>query len=468
MMKITISNKIKIENPSPELLKYAKQELEIPNPEFQKKFRMGLWTGGTPPKLILYEKSGSDLILPWGTIRDVVSLATGAAFEVSRATIANPHYLSRIEFGTVDLYDYQKKAVRTMVMQIFSGGILQAPPGSGKTQMGLAIAAVNHRKTLWLTHTKDLLLQSKERAERYFDPAIIGTITEGKVNIGTGITFATVQTMARLDLPQYKNEWDLVIVDECHRVAGTPTALTMFAKVLGNLDASKVGLSATVHRADGLIKATFALIGPVVYEVPEEEVADTVMPVHVVPVETKSVLTRQAQNTDGTLNYAGLINSLCEDEDRNKLIKSLIEGDVGHSILVLSDRLEHLVHLQDMLSPELKDQSVFINGKMTSKVAKAARVEAIRDMRAGVKKILFATYSLAKEGLDIPILDRLILATPQSDSAIVEQSLGRIARKAPEKESPVCYDIVDSRISYLANAFRKRSSTYKKKKYPIG
>ena len=56
-----------------------------------------------------------------------------------------------------------------------------------------------------------------------------------------------------------------------------------------------------------------------------------------------------------------------------------------------------------------------IDGKMTSKKRKAEREQAIEDMRTGKKRYLFATYSLAKEGLDIPRLDRLYLTTPQKD-----------------------------------------------------
>ncbi|MDQ9823270.1 hypothetical protein RFZ44_07900, partial [Acinetobacter sp. 163] len=58
------------------------------------------------------------------------------------------------------------------------------------------------------------------------DKKCIGTITEGKVNIGSGITFATIQTMCKLDLARYKDLWDIIVVDECHRCSGTPTAVT--------------------------------------------------------------------------------------------------------------------------------------------------------------------------------------------------------------------------------------------------
>ena len=160
----------------------------------------------------------------------------------------------------VPLYDYQETAVQAMLQKRY--GILQALPASGKTQMGIAMIIGSHQKALWLTHTKDLLTQSYNRAAQYVDKKLLGKISDGKVQIGSGITFATVQTLAKLDLSQYKYEWDMIIVDECHRAAGTPSGYSQFSKVLNNLAASeKYGLSATVHRADGMIKATFALLG---------------------------------------------------------------------------------------------------------------------------------------------------------------------------------------------------------------
>ena len=68
--------------------------------------------------------------------------------------------------GTIPLYDYQKDAVEAM--QRTSCGILQSPCGSGKTQMGIALAAELSRKVLWITHTQDLLTQSKTRQNSIF------------------------------------------------------------------------------------------------------------------------------------------------------------------------------------------------------------------------------------------------------------------------------------------------------------
>ena len=452
---ITVSNVITIDHPPRELLSWCTQNLRIRNPDYTKKQRMHFWVGNTPEYLYLYETHGDKLVLPFGTLRHIVPMvnANDIKMEFPVAT--------RIEYGcNIPLYDYQEKAVEEVYWKHY--GILQSAAGSGKTQMGIALVAKLGKRALWLTHTKDLLTQSKQRAEQYMDPSLLGTITEGKVAIGKGITFATVQTMCNLDLAHYKDHWDVIIVDECHRVAGTPTAVSQFSKVLNSLSARhKYGLSATVHRSDGLIQATFALLGDVIYSVPTEAVADKIMQVGICPVPTGTRITRECLNSDGTLNYAKLINHLCSNEERTELVVQQLVENRWNSSLILSDRLEHLSNIIDALPLPMQEYAVMVSGKMTTKKGKAEREQAIEDMRTGKKKYLFATYSLAKEGLDIPRLERLYMVTPQKDYAVITQAIGRIARIFPGKADPICYDFVDD-IQYLVKAYKKRCTTYRK------
>ena len=455
-MRIRVSNTLNVTEPTPDLLAWCKRTLSIPNPEYAKKARMGFWLGSTPKTLTLYEMRGNELVLPFGILRSIPKLIADKAEFVSE--FADPVL---VDFNTeIPLYDYQEKAVKTMLASKY--GILQSPAGSGKTQMGIALAARLGRRTLWLCHTLDLIRQSKERAEQYMSKDLLGMITEGKVNIGEGITFATIQTMCKLDLVQYRDYWDCIITDEVHRVSGSPTAVTQYQKVLNSLSARhKYGLSATVHRADGMIQATYALVGEIAYRVPEEAVADKIMKVGICPVGTGVELSREALNTDGTLNYTKLINYLVGNVPRNDVILETLKKNKGCSGLILSDRLGHLQTLLYRLPPDMQRDAVMISGKMTTKKGKEEREQAIEDMRTGKKKYLFATYSLAKEGLDIPRLDRLFLATPQKDYAVVTQSIGRIARTFPGKGEPIAYDFVDN-IAYLVKSYKKRCTTYRK------
>lgn len=459
-MHVIISNMILIINPTKEILKYCERELAVSNPEYIKKERMGLWVGNTPRVLELYIRDGRDIIVPVGAFRHIKDLIDSSRIPCTYEVDLGEHKWVNFN-ASMGLYDYQAQAVIAMSQHGF--GILQAPTGSGKTQMGIALIVRHGLKALWLTHTTDLLNQSYERAAKYIDKSALGKITGGKVHIGEGITFATVQTLAKQDLSKYKYVWDVVVVDECHRCAGTPTSYTRFSKVISSLAARhKYGLSATVHRSDGLIKTVYALLGDVMYTVPQEAVADTVMQVTVQRVDTElTEVPAEALDTDGMLIHARFISALSRDRKRNALIESNLIKNHEHYNLILSDRLEQLNELYEGLPSCIREQAVVIDGKMTSKKGRAEREQAIEDIRSGKKHFLFASYSLAKEGLDIPRLDRLHLVTPQKDYAVIVQSVGRVARKCEGKGQPICYDYVDS-ISIAEKFWRARCRHYKK------
>ena len=456
-VKVIISNEITITEATQEILNWCKSELVLPNPEYAKKERMGLWTGNTPRTLSLYKINGNSVIIPIGAFKYIKPILNTYKYEKSLDLANNKPVSYNAE---VNLYDYQEKAVEQMLKAGY--GILQSPAGSGKTQMGIALAVKLGKKCLWLTHTQDLLKQSYDRVSQYIDKSLLGTITAGKVNIGSGITFATVQTLSKQDLTQYKYMWDVVITDECHRVAGSPTAMTQFSKVLSNLACEhKYGLSATVHRADGMIKCCYMLLGDVKCIVPDEAVKDKVMAVNIERVDTGCDIPFSALDTDGTINYTKLISSLAGSTKRNDIIYDKLMTNSAHYNLILSDRLDQLYYLYSQLPPTLQEQSAVIDGKMTSKKAKAEREQAIEDMRTGKKHFLFASYKLAKEGLDIPRLDRLHLATPQKDYAIIVQSVGRVARTFEGKEQPICFDYVD-KFKMAENMYKTRCRHYRK------
>ena len=223
----------------------------------------------------------------------------------------------------------------------------------------------------------------------------------------------------------------------------------------------KYGLSATVHRSDGLIKSTFAVLGNVKYQVPDESVAEKTMQVRILRRDTGVQISRVCLDTDGTLVYSKLMEYLIENTKRNNQILSDLIENQKHFNLILSDRLLHLQQIMAAMPVEIRQYAVMIDGKMTSKKAKADRIRAIEEMRSGEKHFLFASYNLAKEGLDIPRLDRLYLVTPKKDYAVVTQSIGRIARVFDGKVDTVCYDYVDD-IQFCENQWKRRKTSYRK------
>ena len=453
-MELTISNEITIHDPTDEVRQWVYDKLKVPNPEYSNKVKMGLWLGSTPKELKLYRTSGDSIIIPYGVRKSLFHAFPEFNTYEHKCVFAKNKPVNYN--ADIKLYDYQENAVNILIQA--QGGILQSKAGSGKTRMGIATICRIGKKTLWLTHTNELLNQSYNAAAEFIDKNLLGKITAGKMRIAEGITFATVQTLSKVDLQALRYEWDMIVVDECHRCSGTINKATMFSKVLNNLAARyKYGLSATLHRADGLIKCTYALVGGVAYTVPDDVV--NTMRVEIQKKETGVQISRQCLDTDGTLCYAKLINYLAENEKRNIFIASDMESlcFYGHSVIVLSDRVEQLNLLYSIIDEDYQEQAVILHGK----VKKADRELALDQMRNKEKHILLATYQLAKEGLDVPCLDRLLLATPVKDYAIVVQSVGRIARVCEGKGTPVVYDYVDD-IGFLQGMWKKRCASYRK------
>lgn len=449
-MKAIVGKEIRVIEPTSDFRKIVESELTVNNPDFARLKKMGKWTGGTPSTIRFYRTEGKDIILPFGCLRKYV-FKNIKDVEADFEQIGNVIYTQY-----VPLYEYQDKAVEEALAK--RNGILVAPCGSGKTQMGLAIARRISKPTLWITHTRDLMVQAEERAKSIFDlpKEAYGEITEGKVNIGTHLTFSTVQTLARVNLDNLK--FGCVIVDECHHAVQSYKSTSMFAKVMNQLSCRyKFGLTATPYRGDGLEKGMFALIGDICSIVDEKEVKEKTVPVYEkwynVPSLTNSI---DCYNGDGTLDYTKLITGLCNDEERNTYIGRTIV-DIEGSCLVLSDRLSQLESLMSFVSNFKKCDMVKATNTKKGKKERKEAIEKLKDRRIDC---LFATYKLAKEGLDIPSLEHVVMASPIKDKSTVIQTAGRVARKAEGKTCGYVHDFIDD-MGILQGMAKKRKNIRK-------
>lgn len=446
-MKIIVSNNIKVEEPDEKIKDYAEKELVIQNPDYLRNERLGYSNYNTPRYLVFYEINGNELILPFGCLSDLFQMYPIELFENRIVLGEHVTYKSNIK-----LFDYQDNVCQKAYLR--KNGIIVMPAGSGKTQTALELIAKLGLKTLWITHTIDLLNQSYDRAKNNFEDVGLGKIANGKIDIGTHITFATVQTLKNIDLQEYADTWDCIIVDECHRVCGTPAKAGMFYKVINKLVARyKYGLTATPYRnVKGTEKAMFSLLGKTIIELEKDIIGNRIIPATIIKVETDfNEIPDICQEVDGTIKYATLTTALSEDISRNKLILNILKKCKNNYTLVLTDRVNQMYYLQDSLG---------YGNVIDGKTKKNIRENAIQEIRDGKEKVLFATYGLAKEGLDIPRLDRLILASPHRDKATIIQAIGRIERKFENKKEPICYDLVDN-LQYYEGMYKSRKSYYK-------
>lgn len=413
---------------------------------------MNLWLGNTPKKLYLFVKDQEKLILPYGVKERVFKILeeNEIPYEVEENFVSHPINLKMKT--DLSLYDYQEKAIKEVLKK--DNGILVSPAGSGKTRMAMALIKERNVKTLWLTHTLDLLRQSK-RVYRTFFKNMPGEISGGKINI-KDVTFATVQTLNNVDLTKLKDTFEMVIVDEVHRVGGTPTNLTMFYKTLSNLNARyKYGLTATIYpKRNDSSMTPLCLIGDVIHEVPVETVPRITAEHIAVFLDTPQ--SEIYLNPDLTLNYNQLVDYLVYDQTRNNAIYNSLERNKDRFNLVLSNRNDHLEILHNML---------YVNGIesriLTGDKKKKERDKILNDFKEGKYNFLLSNYQLAKEGLDIPIADTLHLVMPMRDKRTVVQSKGRIERLYKDKKEAYLYDYVDKNIGVLIGMYNSRKRDMK-------
>jgi len=437
--------------------------IELDNPEYITAERMGRWTGAIPRKILMWKRDGAYISLPYGLKKILVQ--SGLVFDDYTGIGLRVDYKMRpFDESFLDM-KAQRDAVETARRE--GNGIVVMPCGTGKTQTALRLVASLGVRSLWLTHTKDLLNQSLNRAKSLFGllPSDFGTITEGKIAVGEAITFATVQTLSqnRDAIEYYKDYFDCIIVDECHHAVGSPTRMTMFSRVLDGMNAFyKFGLTATPDRTDGLSRAMVALLGGKIFE----SAADTERTVPVVVREIMSgawnPATRDVTNIDGTLDWNKCLEKLTSCSARNRELLELVR-EAEKPCLILSDRVEHCRELQLDWTNNYETGTDDIATYLVGKVSAKTRYEIL----SNVPPIIFATYPLAKEGLDIPQLRTVVFATPTKNKITVTQSVGRVMRRADGKEYGTVIDYVDTGFGRTVKLYKERKTIYRRLKCQV-
>jgi superfamily II DNA or RNA helicase len=249
------------------------------------------------------------------------------------------------------------------------------------------------------------------------------------------------------------NPIGLVIVDECHHIASE-----VFVQALPKVTSRyMLGLSATPDRKDKLMYVIHWFLGPLLYKSDTGDSVDTKVNVEVFQyVNTDPEFNKIVLSSQGFVSVPIMVNKLADCEDRTRWLCKIIEDvcEEGRQVLVLSDRVDHCKAILDGLSEEVKETACILSQKVSS----AKRAEFCAD-----KTILIATYSMCKEGFDVPTLNTLVMATPRPD---IDQIVGRILRveKSVRKIHPIIVDIVDPQFR---RQFGARNTLYRKRNYKV-
>ncbi|MFW5701030.1 MAG: DEAD/DEAH box helicase, partial [Cyclobacteriaceae bacterium] len=355
-----------------------------------------------------------------------------------------------IPFKTeIELREHQKIALQAATKKDF--GVIVAPPGTGKTILGLKIIAEKKQPALIIVHRKQIAEQWIERIQSFLGipKKEIGTIGLGKSKIGKHVTVAMVQSLTKkLEseiASDYTKAFGTIIIDECHHIPAKT-----YRNAISKLYTYYLyGLTATPFRKYNEGKLIFIHLGNIISEIKPQQI-DNFKQARIIIRNTELDVPFNSR----TDRFETLSQILIHDATRNKLILQDVttELNAGNKIVIITERKEHIDTLNQFLKQ--KYETVTLSGDDSQN----SREQKWKMLKSGIYQELITTGQFFGEGSDLQNATRLLLVYPFSFKGKLIQYIGRVQRS---EITPTIYDYRDYKIDYLNKLFLKRNTYYR-------
>jgi hypothetical protein len=313
------------------------------------------------------------------------------------------------------------------------GGIINVACGNGKTVMALSVLSRLRTRAIIVVHKTFLVDQWLERIAEFLPDARVGRL-QGAVceTEGRDVVICMLQSLTGAR-PYDLSGFGAVVVDECHH-----TSAEVFSRALHRLNFRfSLGLSATVRRKDGLSHVFQWFLGPVVFSNKRHRgLNPNAADVLAAEFVSADPAYREERYAFGSrVDIVGMVSNICRFQPRVAFLADLVVDALAahpdRKVLVLSERRSHLVDIQAAVAarvaaapPELQSRRL-AHGRDARTGFYVGGIKQEELKRSEDADVILGTFSMAAEGMDIPALNTLVLASPKSD---VEQAVGRIMR----------------------------------------
>ena len=450
-LTITLNNVVRINRNglSTSLINFLKEELNFANTEYFIKTKAGKNTFETERYFKFVEETENEVIVPRGFIGKLIRFCQGNNIEYSFNDVRKK--LNPVEFEfNAQLREHQQSAIETVAKKDF--GVIVAPPGSGKTIVGLKIISDRNQPTLIIVHRKQLVEQWIERIETFLGipKHEIGRIGQGKSKVGKKVTIATLQSLSKeLIKPKsdgFTNSFGTIIVDECHHIPAKT-----YRDTIAKLPTYYLyGLTATPFRKYNDGKIIFSHLGEIIAEIKPTEISS---------YKQAKIIIRNTELdipfNSKTDQFETLSKILIHDSTRNKLILEDVfaELKLGKKVVIITERKEHI----DTLNQYMKQSYETLT--LSGDDSESNRNQKWKILKEGNYQVLITTGQYFGEGSDLQNANSLFLVYPFAFEGKLIQYIGRVQRS---EVTPTIYDYRDIKIDYLNKLFLKRNTYYRK------
>lgn len=437
---------------------------KVPGYQFSPKFKQKLWDGN----ISLYNMQTNKL--PIGLHQLLLQYAERVGEEVSYLPIDDRH--TPIENDLIDFQEFSDfveslnisngkgEPIKAKSYQISAAWdavqhrrlVLQMPTGSGKS---LTIYIIirwlmsQEKRTILLVPSISLVKQMLSDFVEYsilngfdIDTATRLLYTGQEKDFTAPILISTWQSVSKLAKTSYGhkaiNSYDAIIVDEAHTAKGKElqSILEMATEV-----PYKIGTTGTIDNQKINELMIVGAIGPIKKIITTKELMDDG---HLSDMIIKPLILQYSEEESRrvkSMDYQGEMDFICSHARRNQIIANLALSTTGTTMILCNFVDKHLIPLYQIIQEKAKKTGRKVY-QFHGDVDPDER-ERIRKIASEEDCIIVASYSTAQQGINIPKIDTVILASPAKSSIRVLQSIGRGLRKALNKSKLVLIDVVD-------------------------
>jgi len=369
---------------------------------------------------------------------------------------ANPIRLkTEIEYLEYEPRDYQKEMCEKAFK--FGRGIFEVATGGGKTYV---MATISHNLIKNNLAKKILVIEPDlGLVEQVYDE-FKKTGVKNQIKKYTGdndfdgdveIIIANIGVLNSRGEEKI-NDCDAIIIDEAHKYKRG----NKINKVLDKLPACiRFGFTGTLPDEKEDVLCIEGKLGPVIYKKTSVDLKEYLTQAQCTVIELDYQNQPEWLDPDDLKRYRQEYEFVINNSSRNNIISKL-SCNLQNNTLVLIDRIQHGLDLQNVLEKICENKKVFF---IRGDVEVESRNEIRKIMENANNVVCIAISSIFATGVDIKNLHNIILANAGKAKIRLLQSIGRGLRLHPTKEKLMLIDLADQ-LYYGKKHFEKRFEIY--------
>ncbi|WP_119326785.1 DEAD/DEAH box helicase [Companilactobacillus musae] len=343
-------------------------------------------------------------------------------------------------------------------------GLVVAATGTGKTYLAaFDVQQFQPKRLLFVVHREQILRKAMSSFQEILGgpDSDYGILSGNQKNLNARYLFATINMVSKKSICEQlgADAFDYIIIDEAHRVGqnNLDEKETMYQRLMNFYKPQfMLGMTATPERTDGTNVYEYFDYN-LAYEISllDSLDHDLLTPFHYIGV-TDYEKDGEVIDDKTSLKY------LISDERVNYIIaKTNYYGprnDAVHGLIFVSRIAEGRELAAKLTNKGITAQ--FVSAEDTVE----AREKAVHRLTKGELQYII-TVDIFNEGVDIPILNQIVMMRPTKSSIIFLQQLGRGLRKFANKEYVTILDFIGNYDeNYMIPMAFDRSHTNNKEK----